>query len=617
MADEYAQVASFATLPRTTRGLPLVLGASPDGSKLVYCNGNSVIIRDVEKPSQCEIYTEHATLTTAAKVSPSGFYAASGDQSGKVRVWDTTQTTHILKAEYPVISGPIRDIAWSDDSKRLAVVGEGRERFGHVFLFDTGTSNGNLSGQSRSMSSIDFRPTRPYRLISGSEDNSVAIFEGPPFKFKTLFHEHSRFVHCVRYRPDGALFASAGADGKVVIFEGGEGAVQGQLVDPACKGAAHGGGVFALSWSPDGQKLLTASGDKTCKIWNVESKTLETTFHFGSAVEDQQLGCVWLKNAIISVSLAGFIYYLDPANPDKHANIVKGHNKPITALAVSDDKRYLFTGDFEGNVTRWDASSGTSERVTPTLHKSQVSGLAIAGNGTLASVGWDDTVAFTQGAFDAIDAVRPASTKLNSQPRGVSTSADGKTTAVACQKSLNVYSGGSQRVSAAINFESTCVALHPDQRLIAVGGQDNKLRIFEVGGGGGDALTEVKQLSHNGAITAVAWSPDGKRLVASDAARKVVPYAADNDYAIIASKDWTFHSARVNCVAWSADSRYVVSGGLDTNLIVWDTEKSGEHPIIIKGAHAMSPVNGVAWLNPTTVVSVGQDSNIKQWSIKL
>jgi hypothetical protein len=38
----------------------------------------------------------------------------------------------------------------------------------------------------------------------------------------------------------------------------------------------------------------------------------------------------------------------------------------------------------------------------PTLHKSQVSGLAIASNGSLASVGWDDTVAFTQGAFDAI-----------------------------------------------------------------------------------------------------------------------------------------------------------------------------------------------------------------------
>lgn len=63
-----------------------------------------------------------------AKYSPSSFYIASGDQSGKVRIWDATQSEHILKAEYPVVSGPVRDIAWSDDSKRLAVVGEGRER---------------------------------------------------------------------------------------------------------------------------------------------------------------------------------------------------------------------------------------------------------------------------------------------------------------------------------------------------------------------------------------------------------------------------------------------------------------------------------------------------------
>lgn len=55
-----------------------------------------------------------------------------------------------------------------------------------MFLFDTGTSNGNLSGQSRPMSSIDFRPARPYRLVSASEDNTVGIFEGPPFKFKTV-----------------------------------------------------------------------------------------------------------------------------------------------------------------------------------------------------------------------------------------------------------------------------------------------------------------------------------------------------------------------------------------------------------------------------------------------
>lgn len=50
--------------------------------------------------------------------------------------------------------------------------------FGHVFLFDTGTSNGSLSGHSKAMTSLDYRPERPYRIVSAGEDNAVAIFEG-------------------------------------------------------------------------------------------------------------------------------------------------------------------------------------------------------------------------------------------------------------------------------------------------------------------------------------------------------------------------------------------------------------------------------------------------------
>ncbi|KJH44090.1 hypothetical protein DICVIV_09900 [Dictyocaulus viviparus] len=167
-SNEYSKVRVFASLPRTVRGFPTVIGSSPKGDKIIYCNGNSVFIVDVEDPTNVDIYTEHSVPTTVAKMSPSSFYMASGDTAGNV------------------FSGIVRDIAWSEDSKRIAVVGEGRERFGYVFLFDTGTSNGNLSGQSRPMSSIDFRPSRPFRLISGSEDNSVAMFEGPPFKFKTV-----------------------------------------------------------------------------------------------------------------------------------------------------------------------------------------------------------------------------------------------------------------------------------------------------------------------------------------------------------------------------------------------------------------------------------------------
>ena len=54
-----------------------------------------------------------------------------------------------------------------------------------MFLADTGTSNGDISGQSRPVNTCDFKQSRPFRVITGSEDNTTAVYEGPPFKFKT------------------------------------------------------------------------------------------------------------------------------------------------------------------------------------------------------------------------------------------------------------------------------------------------------------------------------------------------------------------------------------------------------------------------------------------------
>ena len=117
MAKAYTNRLTFATLPRTERGKPLVLSADPKGKNFLYANGNSVIIRDLAKPEIADVYTEHSCPVIVAKYSPSGFYIASADQSGKIRIWDTVNIEHILKNEYQPISGPIYDLSWSADSQ--------------------------------------------------------------------------------------------------------------------------------------------------------------------------------------------------------------------------------------------------------------------------------------------------------------------------------------------------------------------------------------------------------------------------------------------------------------------------------------------------------------------
>merc|ERR1711911_433646 len=89
---------------------------------------------------------------------------------------------------------------------------------------------------------------------------------------------------------------------------------------------AHKGGVYAVSWSPDGKQLLTASGDKTCKIWNVTDMSVVSVFNMGNNIEDQQVSCLWQGEHLLSVSLAGHITYLDPSNPEKPRRVVKVPN---------------------------------------------------------------------------------------------------------------------------------------------------------------------------------------------------------------------------------------------------------------------------------------------------
>lgn len=135
------------------------------------------------------------------------------------------------------------------------------------------------------------------RAATASDDFTVVFFHGPPFKQKTTIKDHSGFVQGVKFSPDGSNLATVGSDKKVrdeyllyfyvfncllitisMIFfiklflyegEGGE-----KLVDlsKVVGKDSHNGGIFAVSWSPDSKQLLTSSGDKTVKLWDVEAQ---------------------------------------------------------------------------------------------------------------------------------------------------------------------------------------------------------------------------------------------------------------------------------------------------------------------------------------------------------
>ena len=74
----------------------------------------------------------------------------------------------------------------------------------------------------------------------------------------------------------------------------------------------------------------------------------------GDTVDDQQLGCLWSGDHLVSVSLSGNINYLDPEAPAKPKKVIRGHNKPITKMTVKEDT--LVTAGSDGRVIQWDVS---------------------------------------------------------------------------------------------------------------------------------------------------------------------------------------------------------------------------------------------------------------------
>lgn len=104
-----------------------------------------------------------------------------------------------------------------------------------------------------------------------------------------------------------------------------------------------------------------------------------------------QVSCLWQNNYLLTVSLSGFINYLDVDDPSKPLRIVKGHNKPITSLTLSEDNASLLTASHDGFITRWDAATGENDRIQGAGHGNQINGMR-AHDGVLYTCGIDDTL---------------------------------------------------------------------------------------------------------------------------------------------------------------------------------------------------------------------------------
>jgi len=91
---------------------------------------------------------------------------------------------------------------------------------GKVYNVEIGNAIGDLSGHSKEALTCSFKPTRPYRVVTGGEDYQVNFYTGPPFRYSGHSLVHSNFLNGAKYSPDGKYFVTVGGDRKIFIWDG-------------------------------------------------------------------------------------------------------------------------------------------------------------------------------------------------------------------------------------------------------------------------------------------------------------------------------------------------------------------------------------------------------------
>ena len=529
----------------------------------------------------------------AAAFSPDGVHVATGDWDGKATIWNL-QSGERLR-EFPQ-GEYVHAVAYDGKGERLAAGGS--DGSVHVYRVADGELLAKLVGHEDAVLSVRFSPDDRYLLTSGY-DHTARLWDLATGKEQQSLEGHSWWVWSAEFSPDGSQIVTAGQDGKAIVWgrppsPADSGTVLTQVAvasasapfEKVTEFTRHRGPVYAARFSPAGDQIATAGYDGRVLLWNPneaqsvdiarrldgipDPPTHETELlaHRGPvrtlafAPDGKTLSSGGQDNVVVVWDLAS-------AQPLKQ---LRGHASHVRSVAYSPDGQWLLSGGRDAQIKLWRPANYAEERnliAGDEDSRDAILSARFSPDGQLiVTAGRDRTASVWNAAsLDRLEHLAEGHDFLASSAIFFGDGSRLATGAGDGTVRLWDVATGAENLRLDDTGRTAALAVSDDNELIATGAAEGAAVIWDANSG--DRLATLA--GHTAEITAIAFAP-GSQLVATGDDRGVCRLwrfdPAANEWR---GGEWLRgHSRTITAMTFADDGARLITSSGDNTCGQWD-----------------------------------------------